>query len=99
MKIQFMLVMALAASLVAARADDADDSSKTNTPPTRKESGPAKLDESAFRIVSERNIFNANRSGGTVRSTSSRRPVRVETFALVGTMAYEKGVFAFFEGS
>jgi len=30
---------------------------------------------------------------------TSRRPPRVESFALVGTMAYEKGVFAFFEGS
>jgi len=29
----------------------------------------------------------------------SRRPTNVEFFTLVGTMAYEKGVFAFFEGS
>jgi len=74
-------------------------SSATNPPPTRPEPVSGKLDESSFRIVSERNIFNANRSGGTVRSSSSRRPVRVESFALVGTMAYEKGAFAFFEGS
>lgn len=56
------------------------------------------LDESAFRLVTERNIFNANRSGGTVRGPSPR-PARIETFTLVGTMAYAKGVFAFFEGS
>jgi hypothetical protein len=55
-------------------------------------------DEAAFRIITERNIFNANRSGGTVRMPS-QRPTRVEFFTLVGTMAYEKGVFAFFEGS
>jgi hypothetical protein len=60
---------------------------------------PARLDESAFRVISERNIFNANRSGGTVRSTNSRRQTRVESFALVGTMNYEKGAFAFFEGT
>jgi hypothetical protein len=60
---------------------------------------PAPASEATFRIVSERNIFNANRSGGTVRSSSSRRPVRVDSFALTGTMAYDKGAFAFFEGS
>jgi hypothetical protein len=34
-----------------------------------------------------------------VRSTNTRRPARVESFALVGTMVYEKGTFAFFEGN
>jgi hypothetical protein len=62
-------------------------------------SSPRGFDESAFRIVAERNIFNANRSGGQVRLSSSRRPARVESFTLVGTMAYEKGAFAFFDGS
>ena len=57
------------------------------------------LDDSAFRIVAERNIFNGNRSGGQVRLSSSRRPARVESFTLVGTLAYEKGAFAFFAGS
>jgi hypothetical protein len=66
--------------------------------PSRDGSASSRQDDSAFRIVSERNIFNANRSGGQVR-LSTRRPTRVESFALVGTMAYEKGAFAFFEGS
>lgn len=57
------------------------------------------LNESTFRIIADRNIFNANRSGGPVRASSSRRPSRVESFTLVGTMAYEKGAFAFFNGS
>jgi len=57
------------------------------------------LDDSAFRIVAERNIFNANRSGGQVRLSSLRHPARIESFTLVGTMAYEKGAFAFFSGS
>ena len=97
-------ILALLSSC-GARAESSNDttndtSSATRTPPPeRAESAPAKLDESAFRMVSERNIFNANRIGSTVRSSSTRRPTRVETFALVGTMAYEKGVFAFFEGS
>jgi hypothetical protein len=66
-------------------------------PPSRAASTSPKMDESAFNLIVERNIFNANRVG-TVR-LSSRRPARVETFTLVGTMAYEKGAFAFFDGS
>lgn len=65
-------------------------------PPTAASRG---MDESAFRILAERNIFNANRSGGQVRVSSSRRPARVESFTLVGTMAYAKGAYAFFAGS
>ena len=56
----------------------------------------------AFRVISERNIFNANRSSRSSGRTSSREPerrVRTETFTLVGTMSYEKGRFAFFDGS
>jgi len=70
----------------------------TDTAPPRT-TGTQGFDESAFRIVAERNIFNANRSGGQVRLSSSRRPTRVDSFTLVGTMAYEKGAFAFFNGS
>jgi len=66
--------------------------------PPRVESPAQGSDEPAFRIVTERNIFNANRSGGQVR-LASQRPARIEFFTLVGTMAYDKGVFAFFEGS
>jgi hypothetical protein len=71
---------------------------QTEPVPPRAESPSSRLDESAFHLVTERNIFNANRSGGQVR-LSTRRPSRVESFKLVGTIAYEKGTFAFFEGS
>src|SRR5690349_5389877 len=37
-------------------------------------------DEASFAIVTERNIFNANRSGGRVQIGSSRRPTRVDYF-------------------
>jgi hypothetical protein len=54
----------------------------------------------AFRIIPERNIFNPNR---TARSAKADQPpekvVKVETFSLLGTMAYEKGRFAVFDGS
>ena len=65
-------------------------------PPT----APSRPDLSTFRIISERNIFNATRSGGTPRfNDGPRRQRRVDAFSLVGTMDYEKGSFAFFDGS
>ena len=71
---------------------------RTEAPPSPAASTPSKLDESAFAMIGERNIFNANRSGGQVR-LATRRAASVESFTLVGTLAYEKGAFAFFEGS
>jgi len=62
--------------------------------------GPARLDYSSFRIINERNIFNASRSGWAAPDPrEERRPSRVEAFTLVGTMAYRKGPFAFFDGT
>jgi hypothetical protein len=66
---------------------------------------PAGGDLSPFRIISDRNIFNQNRSTRTPPPprTSSRdrdsRSVRSESITLLGTMSYEKGRFAFFDGS
>jgi len=79
------------AALTHAPANEARETTQVEAPSQG-------ISEPSFRIIGDRNIFNANRSGGTVR-LSSRRPSRVESFTLVGTMAYEKGVFAFFEGS
>ena len=62
---------------------------------------PIRLNEDSFRVISDRNIFNPNRfarSSGRTR-TESRPASRVESFTLVGLMAYEKGVFAFFDGT
>jgi len=62
--------------------------------------GPARSDYSSFRIINDRNIFNGNRSGwGTPETREDRKPNRVEAFSLVGTMAYRKGPFAFFDGT
>ncbi len=56
----------------------------------------------SFRVISERNIFNPNRSSrgdrGARRRDTERR-ARSESFALVGTMNYDRGWFAFFDGS
>ena len=62
---------------------------------------PSRRDYSAFRIIAERNIFNPNRSDRSGRSPRAASESRVATpsFALVGTMCYAKGRFAFFDGS
>lgn len=72
--------------------------------------GPATLETSAstnatgldaFKIVTERNIFNATRGPRSSRSqaAASRKAPNVETFALGGTMSYDKGPVAFFVSS
>ena len=60
---------------------------------------PPKNDFSAFRIINDRNIFNPRRyaRSGPVRET--RRAARVDSFTLVGTLEYEKGPVAFFDGT
>jgi hypothetical protein len=94
-------------ALLVAVAGFKSAAQSTNNPATandapsdspRVESPAHGLDESAFHVIAEHNIFNANRSGGKV-VLPSQRAARIEFFTLVGTMAYEKGVFAFFEGS
>jgi hypothetical protein len=64
---------------------------------------PVRLTFDSFRPVSDRNIFNPNRyarsTGRTTRSTSSTPASRVESISLVGVIAYEKGWFAFFDGT
>jgi hypothetical protein len=64
---------------------------------------PSRLSFDSFRTISDRNIFNPSRfARGTSRSTvrtSSAPASRVESFSLVGIMAYEQGVFAFFDGT
>ena len=55
----------------------------------------------SFRIISERNIFNQNRSSRSGRrdETTTRRAPVVQALSLVGTMSYAKGDFAFFDGT
>lgn len=95
-----LVTLMVAAMGFSVTAQSTNELASTNDTPPRVEAVSQRLDEAAFRIIAERNIFNANRSGGTVRPpTPTRRPATVEVFALVGTMAYDKGTFAFFEGS
>jgi len=87
----------MAAQSTNVAAQPASVLSTTASAPLRAGSAAQGLDEAAFGIISERNVFNASRTG-TLRLNSRRSSV-VETFTLVGTLAYEKGAFAFFEGS
>ncbi|MGH7972415.1 MAG: hypothetical protein ACREIC_27190 [Limisphaerales bacterium] len=73
------------ANAVAASATDAD-------------SRPEKPEYSTFRLITDRNIFDPNRVGGRSRGPSRKAPT-VQSFALVGVMSYDKGTFAFFDGS
>lgn len=57
----------------------------------------SQVDFSNFQVISERNIFNPNR---TARHKHGNRPQTVaDAFSLVGTMSYAKGTFAFFDGT
>jgi len=56
-------------------------------------------DYSAFKIVTDRNIFNPHRYARSSRVRESRPTSKADSFALVGTMSYEKGTFAFFDGT
>lgn len=59
------------------------------------------LDYQSFKLIADRNIFDPNRAPRAARAprAESRRPARTESFSLVGTLSYEKGAFAFFDGS
>ena len=62
--------------------------------------GSAKLDYAVFKVIVDRNIFDPNRyprRPGEPRVRSA--PKTVDSLTLVGTMSYEKGSFAFFDGS
>jgi hypothetical protein len=64
-------------------------------------SGPA--DYAQFsRFITERNIFDPNRYSHSSPGAAIYRPKVTRTapvFTLVGTMHYEKGMFAFFDGN
>lgn len=65
--------------------------------------GPRGPGYSDFRIISERNIFNQQRSprapGQPGRRETRHSSDATDYVALVGTLSYEKGWHAFFEGS
>lgn len=82
------------AAPIVTRGPGTSATAKSNATPT--------LSFDSFNLIAVRNIFNQSRTprrgGGQATSRPTIR-VRVESIALVGTMIYEKGNFAFFDGS
>ena len=64
--------------------------------PTNTLSG---TDFPSFRIIAERNIFNPDRYARTGRASRQSTSPSVPAFSLVGTLQYQKGMFAFFDGN
>ncbi len=66
--------------------------------------GSSRMDYVSFKVIADRNIFNPHRSKGVPNRpppvrTEPERIVQSDRFALLGTMSYEKGRYAFFDGS
>ena len=112
MKPARLTAFALALLLGAAAATAQTSSTNKPAPPaptksvaTTKAAPPAvtgSFDD--FKTIPDRNIFNTRRFAGRSASSetpppTTRRERVVETFSLLGTMQYEKGRIAFFEGS
>jgi hypothetical protein len=92
-KIILAVTLALAGGFVAE-----SQSNRNNVP------GPQDYDQFT-RFISDRNIFDPNRyprNGGrtaTQRTPRTRRTAGAPYVTLVGTMSYEKGLFAFFDSN
>lgn len=77
-------------------------SGSSSSPKAASTNGPATSDYAYFQVVNDRNIFNSSRVPNRPdrpRSTEARRAPKVESVSLVGTLRYEKGVLAFFDGT
>lgn len=65
--------------------------------------GPSRTDYVSFRMIADRNIFNPHRAKGVPnrapQRTEPEKRIHLDRFALLGTMSYEKGRYAFFDGS
>jgi hypothetical protein len=92
----FMAVALLCGQVVHAADTKTPAPAMIPASPSSVVTGPS-TNIDAFRIITERNIFDPNRTGRIVRG-SDNQPQN-DTISLVGTMHYEKGLFAFFDGS
>lgn len=73
-------------------------SQTSDHPAASAETGLARNEYLGFKIISDRNIFNSNRRT-TGPALDEEKPRRVDLLSLVGTLASEKGAYAFFDGS
>lgn len=96
------VISLIAASFLSCLAIDAAETkppSPTPAPAAVKATatGPTYASFDTFRIIDDRNIFDPNRISRTARNNED--PPRGDMLTFVGTMQYEKGFFAFFDGS
>jgi len=80
--------------------DYSSGSDRTQANAAGTNNGLVSLDYSAFKTIVDRNIFDPNRyphRPGEARVVS--KPKTIDYVTLVGTMSYEKGTFAFFDGT
>jgi hypothetical protein len=78
----------------------ASDSQGGDSSQTNSVAGTNRLDYSAFKLVVDGNIFDPNRTRRRPGDLGPRPvPKSVDSLTLVGTMTYEKGSFAFFDGT
>lgn len=97
-QVVFLVLVALLVSRAIGAPDTKPPSpTPTSTPVKATGTGPIYASFDTFRIIDERNIFDPNRVGQVARSANDQP--RGDTITLVGTMHYEKGLFAFFDGS
>jgi hypothetical protein len=94
---RWLLTAILLSEASARAATDATNSPVANAVP--KTNAVSSTDFQSFKIISERNIFSSSRSGRVSRSGPVVKPKKIDTFTLVGTVDYSKGLFAIFEGS
>jgi len=66
--------------------------------PAQQTNAPSRTDYSFFKMIVDRNIFDPNRNPHRAEKRGQRGP-EVEAFSFVGTMSYDKGTFAFFDGT
>lgn len=95
------LLLALLTTLVA--TVPAAHAAATNAPArsaTNATDAPRRLDFDSFKLVTERNIFNGNRSGQRIVARGvTQRAIKVDSITLVGTLSSEQGDVAFFDGT
>ena len=86
----------IAADAQKPAAKPAKPSSGKGAAPVVKAAAPAGPSFETYRLIGDRNIFNPNRVGRSSRSSDAPAP-RTDVISFVGTMQYEKGLFAFFD--
>jgi len=95
--LRLFATIGLAFSSLAATTNNVENTNAPVAAASTNTNNPT--DFSSFKVIADRNIFSANRSGRVASKGPTRKPTKVDTFTLVGTVDYSKGLFAIFEGS